>query len=261
MPFSVMTFNVRGAFQDDGPNAWPARRALNIATIQRIQPDIFALQEVQKPNLEAYAESLPEYAVEQGRVSVTPDRHKERVPIYWRRDRFEKMRYGGFYLSETPDDWAADWQSKYIRSVTWVRLYDRVAERELVVLNTHFPHETDLDETRAISARLIAFRLEDIAEGSPAIAMADFNARPDSDAYRVFEKAGFVDTFRAAGNTQVQNTFHDFQGSRFAHVGWRIDWILTLGALTTLESEIITDAEPPRYPSDHYPVFARLEYA
>lgn len=51
----VMTFNVRGAYhRQDGVNAWPNRRALNLTTIEKYNPDIVAFQEVQSGNFQTY---------------------------------------------------------------------------------------------------------------------------------------------------------------------------------------------------------------
>ena len=41
----------------------------------------------------------------------------------------------------------------------------------------------------------------------------------------------------------------------------RIDWILVGGDVSVLTAETIVYSEGDRYPSDHYPVLARLEIA
>lgn len=53
----------------------------------------------------------------------------------------------------------------------------------------------------------------------------------------------------------------NIRGSFYSHDGINI-WILTKDSakkkLHTTSCEILRDAEPPVYPSDHYPVFAQL---
>ncbi|MDP9411117.1 MAG: hypothetical protein M3P70_11565 [Actinomycetota bacterium] len=100
---------------------------------------------------------------------------------------------------------------------------------------------------------------------------SDFNCRPGSPPYQVFEEAGFTDTFRAAGNEDADGvyTFHAFRGKHLSpgdtdKPTGRIDWILTrddAGQITVRSHEILRDGdeETGRYPSDHYPVLAELE--
>ena len=55
-------------------------------------------------------------------------------------------------------------------------------------------------------------------------------------------------------------TFHGFEGVEAAAGRARIDWILTRGAVETIESEIITTEVNGQYPSDHFPVTATLRF-
>lgn len=263
MRLSVMTFNVRGSFHEDGDNHWVHRRALNVATIQKYAPDIIGFQEAQSGNLEAYAVDLVNYDVEYGPISIREGNHSERVPLYWQRSRFNRVDAGGFYLSETPEVESPCWESTLVRAVTWVHLRDLASNAEFVVLNTHFPYELESESARAASARLTAQRLNSIAQATlPQLIMADFNTLPGSDAYQVFLDAGYVDTYTAAGNIHAVNTFHGFQGSAFPATGYRIDWILAKNGVrswATHRCDVMTDEASPLYPSDHYPVLTDLE--
>mgnify|MGYP001227391128 CR=1 FL=1 len=120
----VMSFNIRGSFHDDGDNDWPKRRDLNIATIQKYNPDIIGFQEAQSGNLADYANELPEYAYNLGPVAVRKADDHHHVPIFWRRERYALVNSGGFYLSETPDVWSIGWGATFARSANWVTLLD-----------------------------------------------------------------------------------------------------------------------------------------
>jgi endonuclease/exonuclease/phosphatase family metal-dependent hydrolase len=90
----------------------------------------------------------------------------------------------------------------------------------------------------------------------PAVLCGDFNAGPTSREHALLLQAGFRDTWIDCGHPDAA-TFHGFRGA--AAVGEdRIDWILSSGALRPLRVTLIRDAQPPRYPSDHYPVMADL---
>jgi endonuclease/exonuclease/phosphatase family metal-dependent hydrolase len=114
-------------------------------------------------------------------------------------------------------------------------------------------------------------KLADRFGGDPAIVVTGkFNDRPGSPTYQNFTRAGFADTYLAAGNedTQDANTFHAFEGSRFrdAHPERgprRLDWILLKDPRNRLRVEshkTVRDGDERSglYPSDHYPVLAEL---
>lgn len=263
----IMTFNVRGSFHADPHNSWEERRDLNIATIKKYAPDILGMQEVQSGNMQAYEAELPEYDVELGPISIRKTERFHHVPIYWKRAEYEKVDAGGFYLSDTPDEWSAGWGAELIRAVTWVRLRDLQYDLEFYVLNTHFNHEQDNHLSRTKSAELIVKRLAEInTDNCPEFVTADFNARPESDAYKVFADAGYKDTYVEAGLSDDVITFHGFAGDALSYEGQpitalRIDWVLVKPGpqlVRTLTCHVVKDHNHPTYPSDHYPVFSDL---
>lgn len=87
--------------------------------------------------------------------------------------------------------------------------------------------------------------------------------------YLEFRRSGFVDAFTATGqrDTNTSHTFHGYQGEAFNvledGMAQRIDWILWKDgaqSLKALSCQILRDAEPPIYPSDHYPLLAVFDY-
>jgi len=265
MQMRIMTFNVRGSFHDDGANSWENRRELSIATIKKYTPDIIGFQEAQSGNLQTFDSELATYANERGPISIRKTERYHHVPIYWQRDSFIKVGGGGFYLSETPDEWSIGWNASYARAATWVRLQHNTTGIGFFVLNTHFNHEPDNHHSRTESAKLIVNRLQSIAPlTEPVVVMADFNARPGSEAHKVFIANGFQDTYYQARHMQDVNTFHGFNLAKFSYEDLRIDWILIKDGrqkFTTKRCDVISDNAKPLYPSDHYPVLAEVELA
>jgi endonuclease/exonuclease/phosphatase family metal-dependent hydrolase len=250
-----MSFNIRGTtgILVDGINAWDNRRALNIATIQKYAPDIIGFQEAKQGNIEAYAKSLSEYDSFQG-LGASRRGGSEFTAIYWKSKRFEPIEKGSFYLSPTPDKESLGWDSTLLRVAAWIKLREVESTESFFVLNSHFPHEDAADETRQHCAKLIIEKVKAYAADLPVVVMGDFNATPDSAAYQSFINDGFADSYTG----QRVNTFHNFEGENYPLSGQRIDWILTK-QFTTKACEVIKDARPPLYPSDHYPVLALLE--
>ena len=69
----------------------------------------------------------------------------------------------------------------------------------------------------------------------------------------------WTDTYRQVHPTREKEeaTFHGFKGTK---VGPRIDFILHSRQFRTAAAEIDRAERNGRYPSDHYPVWAEMEY-
>jgi endonuclease/exonuclease/phosphatase family metal-dependent hydrolase len=260
----IMSFNVRGSQHRDGPNAWKKRATLNVATIRRYSPDLIGFQEHQVGNRLVHDAELHGYE------RISGPRYENRKPyshnaIYWRPDRLELVARGGFWLSETPEEYSRSWEARHVRSANRARFRLPSSGAEFVHLNTHLDHISG--QARQQGARLIVRRLAEIEDGLPVLLTGDFNCNPGSATYGIFAEAGFADAYLAAGNGRL-NTFHRFRGEDFRPRKGRearIDWILLRDApgrrWTVRSCEVVRDAEPPVYPSDHYPVVARLSLA
>lgn len=258
----IMSFNVRGAYwEKDGVNFWPHRSALNVSTIQRAAPDVIGFQEFQDGNMQVYHNMLSEYQFSLGPHygNGTPF---EYPAIAWRPERFRLAAAGGFWLSTTPRIHSEAWDTACIRSAQWVRLQAVQGGATFVLLNTHLDHISA--EAQLEGAKLIVAQLAELAAPDEAVVITgDFNCDPDSPPYEVFRAAGYADTFTKASDLDRRRpfTFHGFHGNRHRPHGGRperIDWILARGLMPT-SFTIVRDAEPPLFPSDHFPVTASLE--
>jgi len=260
----VLTFNIRGATHDDGENIWERRSDLNVRTIQRYAPDLIGFQETHAVNHETYGRELGGYRSVLGPKAENEPPHQHNA-IYWNPARLELLDQGGFWLSETPHTWSGSWDTRCIRAANWARFRLADSSAELLHLNTHLDHVSE--RARVEGSKLIAAHLREIAgDHGPVIVTADFNCNPGSEAYRTFMQAGFTDTHLAAGNAP-ENTFHGFEGDafepRYPNEEGRIDWILhrdnragnTAGVRSCV---VLRAAEPPIFPSDHYPVLAEI---
>ena len=256
----IMSFNVRGSQHKDGENVWKNRAALNVRTIEKYEPDLIGFQEHQAGNRKVHDVGL------RGYTRISGPRYENRKPyahnaIYWRSDQLELIERGGFWLSETPEEYSKSWGSSYVRSANWARFRQFSGGGEFVHLNTHLDHISG--RARQKAAKFILGRLDGLADGLPIVLTGDFNCNPGSTTYGIFVDAGFIDAHLVAGNGPA-NTFHRFRGEEFrpkAGREARIDWILLRdapqkAAWKVRSCEVIRDAEPPFYPSDHYPALA-----
>jgi endonuclease/exonuclease/phosphatase family metal-dependent hydrolase len=255
-----MTFNIRGAIYDDGANCWRQRAALNVRTIQQHAPDLIGLQEAHLENLAYYRQHLPAYVIEKGYPYNNQEPYQY-TSLLWNPARLQLHQSGGFWLSKTPDTLSGSWNTACFRSATWIIFEWLPSGQKFLQVNTHLDHVSEL--ARQEGAHLIIEKTAQMMKTyavSKMIITGDFNCVPGSTAYRVFQQAGFVDTFPADGPQAI--TFHAFQGLTYSpkpQESDRIDWILLHGWDGRASScEIIRDAEPPLYPSDHYPVLADI---
>lgn len=270
MLLRIMSFNVRCASLDAGSaHAWEQRAPLNVAVIRKAAPDLIGFQECEITQLLTYQQQLSEYTQLTG-SEILPG---EKVPtvynaIFWRPACCTLLESGSFWLSETPDLYSRAWNAASPRLATWARL--RLAnQRELLHLNTHLDHVSA--EARARGIEVILQRLNYLRRNSAALIMTgDFNCNSDSSVHSLLESSGLIDAYLATGHedNEGSNSFHAYgwtkrssSGAR-RHGPMRLDWILFAGAselIRPISCEIIRDAQPPIYPSDHYPVLATFE--
>jgi len=260
-PLRVMTFNIRNSAAKDGDNDWTNRKDLYAKTVRDFDPDLLGTQEVLADQFDALAELFPEYTA----VGVARDdgkRDGEWSAIYYRKSRFEPLDLGNFWLSETPDDVGSrSWDAACTRICTWARLRDRKSGKEFLYANTHFDHKGGV--ARLESAKLIRKRLPALAKGAPVILMGDFNCIEDDEPYRALTApdgngVSLVDSYRTVHSKRAPDeaSFHAFKGRI---EGSRIDWILHSKDFKATAAEIVRPSNG-RYPSDHYPVTAILEF-
>lgn len=259
-----MTFNVRGSYHHDGENAWRRRAALNVRAIARQGPDLIGFQELQEGNARFYDRELAGYERVLGYPYENHPPHAHNA-IYWDPGRLEMLDAGGFWLSETPDRFSGSWETAQIRSANWVRFRPVFGGPEFLHINTHLDHISERARVEG-SALILEWLDGPEATGAPALLTGDFNCEPHSKARDVFARAGFVDVHLTAGHAPAK-TFHAFRGEGFRgrdqSKEHRIDWVLlrdgSRGERWSVEGySIVREAEPPLYPSDHYPVVADL---
>ena len=81
---------------------------------------------------------------------------------------------------------------------------------------------------------------------------------PGKDNANVENPVPMVDTFRVLHpDANDVGTFNGFKGDCG---GEKIDFILTTSDVQALDAQIIRDNTDGRYPSDHFPVTARLRF-
>lgn len=259
-PIRVMSFNIRYGTAKDGINHWDNRRDALMETIKRFSPDLLGTQETLAFQRDYLLEQLSGFeAVGAGRDDGKEG--GEMAALFYRKDRFEAIESGHFWLSSTPDQVASKgWDAALTRIASWVKLRDRKSSdaSPILFLNTHFDHQGP--EARAESASLIVSKLREIGGNCRWVVTGDFNADPKERAYtnlftlRNADARRLVDTLRAVHPTPQphEGTFSNFDASQIQ--GPRIDWIACSEDFDVQAAEIVRDSREGRTPSDHFPI-------
>jgi endonuclease/exonuclease/phosphatase family metal-dependent hydrolase len=250
----VMTFNVRLGTANDGPNRWDLRRDLMVRTIAQEHPDLFGTQELYKFQGDYLIGKLARYRwFGLGRLGDDRDEH---MGVFYRPDRLRVLQSGNFWLSDTPEQpGSISWGHPYPRMVTWA-LFEQIASgRRFYYSNTHFPYRTQDEAARTKAAQEIRARLQALPRNIPIVLTGDFNSAPDRPDHALLSGMLQDAWLHADTRSGPAATFHDFTGVP----DQRIDWILYRG-FHARHVQTVTTSKDGRYPSDHFPVVADLEW-
>ena len=184
----IMSFNLRMDTPGDKEHAWPNRIPAVRHVLSSYSPRYLGIQEG-LPHQVAEVDSWSDAYARVGRGRLA-DGTGESVAVYYRKERFEHLQSGHFWLSDTPDiPGSATFGNTIPRMVTWVRLKER-GGREWLCVNTHLDHVSE--PARQQGARMIVEFIAREQGDSLVVVTGDFNALPKSDAVQAMLSAGLV---------------------------------------------------------------------
>jgi endonuclease/exonuclease/phosphatase family metal-dependent hydrolase len=257
----ILSFNIRYINSgDQGERTWLARRDQVGQVIREDKADLIGLQEAFRSMLDDVAVRVPGYQ----EIGVGREDGKEKgeyAAILVRKERFEVMESGTFWLSDTPEvPNSRTWKNQVTRICTWAKLRERTTGRVLHFYNTHLDHESQ--EAREKGLALIVTHLSGRRNGEPFVITGDFNAAENNPVFAELRSGPLpvVDTWReihpsapAAGS----GTLSLFTGRRDTA---RIDYVLVPEGCRVMDAEIVHRSREGIHPSDHYPVRATVEF-
>lgn len=280
---TVASFNVRTDTQKDRDqgDGWEQRCPQICRVVLTRDFDIFGAQEVRHNQLLDMCAGLPEY----GYVGVGRDDGKtggEYSPVFYKKERFELLDSGTFWLAETTDKPVKGWDARYPRVCSWARLKDKECKRVFWFMNLHMDHRGIV--ARRESSRLIIEKIKQMCNPKePVVLTGDFNIDQTSDVYSILAKSGVViDSYDVAERRfDINGTFNNFNSAawtdrRIDHIFISPSWkalsydVPTDVYWTVVEGEAVGSANFPkeqkyklyktRMPSDHFPVVVKLDY-
>lgn len=260
-PLTVMSYNIRYANPQDGPDIWTERRDTVGKMLQ--SADVIGLQEVLAVQLDDLRQRLPEF--DWYGVGRDDGQAKgEMVPIGYRKERIECLDQGTFWLSSEPTKaGSVGWDAALPRIASWIRLRDRKSGTEWLLVNTHFDHRGP--KARAESGKLLRSWIAEHAGSLPCILTGDFNAEIKSepmqnllDPQRASSAPALI-LARAVTASADPGPDSTWNGFKKIEPGRRIDHILITNQIKVEQFKTLDPRTASgRFASDHLPITATL---
>jgi endonuclease/exonuclease/phosphatase family metal-dependent hydrolase len=253
IPVTIATYNIRYDNPGDSLNAWTYRKENVKALIQFHEFDIFGTEEGLINQIKDIAE-LKEYAYI-GKGRDDGKEAGEHSAIFYRRNRFQLLQSGDFWLSETPDKPGKGWDAKCCNRIcSWGKFKDLLSKKEFFFFCVHFDHEGVI--ARQESGKLMVKKITEIAKQTTAICVGDFNSTPETEQIQALQTI-LGDSYKVT-ETEPYGPFGTFNAFKFnAPMKYRIDYIFVSNGIKVLKYGVLTDAKDQRYPSDHQPVMIK----
>lgn len=249
----VMSYNIRTGTAKDGTNSWNFRYPATAMMLEDVRPDVFGIQEALHEQVLFIDEMCEDYdCVGGGRDDGK--KKGEYTAIFWNKRTVKKVKWGMFWLSETPDKPSMGWDAKCVRTATWAVMKHKKSGKEFMFVNTHLDHMGE--EARRNGMALIMSRIEKLnTSGLPVVLTGDFNANPGSPVFAVLE--GKMENTRIiAPKTDGISTFNGWGKEKRTMI---IDHIYVSGFSSCPEYRTVTDKYGDRkFISDHYPIISIL---
>lgn len=246
----VMSYNIRLGSANDGTNSWAMRYAATGEMLEDQKPDVFGVQEALDYQVR-YIEEMCGYEY----VGVGRENGKsegEHMAIFWNKKTVSMLKWGTFWLSETPEKPSMGWDAACRRTATWALMKDKKTGKKFYFINTHLDHKGA--EAQKNGLKLIVDRLSEInPDGYPMVLTGDFNITPDNKALTELD-AKMQSARKIAEKTDSLDTYNGWgRGSGV------IDYIYVSGFSSCPEFQTVVKRYNDRkFVSDHYPVVARL---
>jgi len=257
---NVATYNMRNDNNSEDSthgNGWKQRYPVIASLIRFHDFDIFGTQECLYHQILDISKELPQY--DYYGIGRDDGKHAgEHSEIFFKKDKFQMLGHGDFWLSQTPDKPSLGWDATCCNRIcSWVYLKDKKSAKKFYVFNAHYDYQKDL--ARNESSKLILKEIKRIAGTQPVIFMGDLNGGNETSWYKTVANSGFLkDTYKEAKNPYGRNgSFNDF-GSEI-NSDEIIDHIFISKQFSVLKWGILSDTYHGKYPSDHFPVMATLK--
>lgn len=248
---TVMNFNVY--IKGSGEKSPENRTDEVVSTIRNSDPDSFGVEEADEAWLERLSAALPEYSYAgHGRDK---DLGGEASAVFYKNDKYELVSEETFWLSKTPDKPSKGWDAWINRICTVAVLRDKVTGFTYAHFNAHFDNSGSISRVEAIA--IVSEKAS--AYDMPVVFSGDLNAKEGKLMYKRALEAGFRDTKYLAEVSDTGATYHGYANLHKTN-DKPIDYIFVNSYCESVSLyDVVTEKINGIYPSDHFPVVAKLK--
>ena len=280
----ICTFNIRYNEPADGQYAWDYRKDAVCKFILTRQPDVLALQEVQKDQAEFIVSKVKDeygfYALgnETGKDILSGNSSETSNAILYRKSRFDLLAKDSFWhndpITEIPkknknNDYG-NWHMAHPCGTSWVKLADKDnVGRTVWAFATHYINSKNTENAagrRLQTSNIHLSAMPGIIGGAigpgckdPVFFMGDFNAKPDTEAITTLVNFPLCcarnDAAKSGSRDSITDNCFGQSGSQI------IDYIFFCGPLKALTYTVDKRDYGIFYISDHYPVLSEFSYS
>lgn len=250
MILKVISFNIRYCDDKDGNSI--AERAPRLEKVcHPFDADVIGFQEYTDP----WVEQTEKYFGGEYEIFCKwrAESNHEAATILWKKNKFECLDRGYFWLSDTPEVESRGWDERFncYRICQWVILKDKETGTKFTFMNTHYGFG---DKGQCSSADLIYTYCKKISS-YPTFVTGDFNMNPKSLGYAQITKY-FTDV-NAVTLKDFSDTFHGYDPSVFRDE--HIDYCFVDENVKPLSLKVLDETFDGKFPSDHYGLFIELD--
>lgn len=175
----------------------------------------------------------------------------ESTPLLWKKNKFNCLKSGYFWLSDTPEI-SGGWDSLGCNRICLYTLLQCKKSGEIFAFfNTHlgFGEENQIKSIKLISQYIDKFSTY------PTFIVGDFNLIPFSKPYeKMIEK--FIDVNELTIKDR-RSTYHGYAQNN--NYNEHIDYCFITSKIEPISFKIIDDLVDGKFPSDHYGLYIKLK--
>lgn len=247
----AMSFNIRYAGAEDGTNSWKYRYPAVAMMLDDQRPDVVGLQECVYEQFQYLQSAMDKLYKIVGVGREDGKKEGEMMAIMYNPKTVSLVKWGTFWLSETPDVPSKGWDAACYRTATWAIMKDKATGKKFFFINTHLDHQGA--EAQKNGAQLLVEKIAELnPSGCPVILTGDLNLEPGSAALNPIKGA-----LNDARETAVASDYHN------TYNGWgkdskTIDYVWYKGFTCTKFETVTKPYYDRNFISDHFPVKACL---
>ena len=256
----------------DGSHIWEKRFPKIKAFLEYNEVDICGTQELSWFQVECF-DVMKEFAYIG--TPTFPENYAKKIVganniILYRKDRFQLLQKGDFWLSETPEKVSNGFGANKPRNCNWGKFKDKRTGKVFYFFNTHFHHIGD--KTKIESAKLFVKKVREISNGQAFITTGDLNINEDSEGIKIIKESGFMIDARQICKTPLYGAWWT---NNFGYTGrqmltyptipsktpkqqkW-IDWVFVSSNVEVFKYAVLAECYDGMWLSDHYPLLLKV---